>query len=106
MEKKIVQLMPLRVDRLFPPGRRPTFVEEDETTNESVTWYIIGGALMDDGNVQPLCWDGFWRFKTVDREKRQLIRMTEKAIKRAEMAYLDEVAYIKKYGHPSWMADE
>lgn len=55
---KIIQVMPL------PESK--SIISADRSGDRNVTKFIVGAALMDNGKVLPLVWDGKFTFRTFD----------------------------------------
>ena len=59
MKERIIQIMPITGNEY------PMFMSTYEDGSET-EWSLVGAALMDNGKVYPLVWDGHWMFKAVD----------------------------------------
>lgn len=56
--KRIIDMMPL-------PDAAIRMTTAATGTHRSVNdaWYTVGVALMDDGTLEPIVWDGWYRFR-------------------------------------------
>ena len=70
MKNRIIQLMPVQ--------SKETFLAASEDGTRNVEWTIIGCALMDNGRILPVCWDGSYTFQVFDIERTRTIGRMKK----------------------------
>ncbi len=61
-----------------------TFQAASEDGSRNIEWRIIGAALLDNGRVLPLCWDGRFRFKTFDIDRESTLSKFEKELRKLD----------------------
>jgi len=85
---KIVQVIPLPETK--------TIISADSTRKGNMTKMITGAALMDNGRVLPLIWDGRFSFETFDPVIEEFAEFVSRFFTQAEPMPVRESEYTKK----------
>lgn len=77
---KPIQLMPIDSGHI---NNDCMFIGADDDADRNVQWSLAGAALLEDGRIVPVLWDGYLTFKPFDPEKLRLVKVIDKAIAHA-----------------------
>lgn len=85
-KNKVIQIMPIYRRMPMQSGCTLSWQESNRSGTDNITWHIMGAALMEDGRILPLVWDGFLQFKAVDPAMKEFAAIIDRMATAAEKA--------------------